>query len=168
MDINLKIYDNIDILLICGLPGSGKSYFAKQHFESSDRKRINRAEIRRLLYEMSHFGKEWHESDYSETDEVLVKHVEKKIIEHHLHHNIKVLIDNTSVTKLSRKYYLEIAKATKKTIAVIFINTPIQVCLQRNRQRTDKKPENVISNLFASIEIPDTREGFNNSTIFTG
>ncbi|MBP7552235.1 MAG: AAA family ATPase [Spirochaetes bacterium] len=168
MDFNGINYTNYDILLICGLPSSGKSYFAKKYFSESGRKRINRSEIRKMLFEMTNFGKNWSETNFIEEDEVLIKHVEKKIIEHLVHNKKKILIDNTSVTRLSRKYYVDIAKANNKSIAVIFINTPVIKCIERNRMRADKKPENVISQLYSKIELPEKKEGFNFTEIIEG
>ncbi len=165
MSFNVESFDNYDIVLISGLPASGKSYFAKEHFEKTKRKRINRSEIRKLMFEMTNFGKKWDESYYNENDEVLTKHIERKILEHLAHYNNKILIDNTSVTKQSRKGYLEIAKFNNKSIAVIFINTPVKKCIERNRQREDKKPEFIISQLYSKIELPDKREGFNDVII---
>ena len=160
MKFELNEFNNYDVILVCGLPGSGKSFFAKHNFSESGRKRINRAEIRKLMFEMTNFGKVWHESDFNENDEALTKHVERKIIEHLLHYGDKLLIDNTSVTRHSRKNYIDISKSYNKKISVIFINTPVQKCLERNRLREDKKPENLISQLFSQIELPDRKEGF--------
>ncbi len=157
---DFKKFDIYDIVLVCGLPASGKSFFAKKYFAESDIKRVNRAEIRRMLYEMSSFGDKWSEKSFSDVDEAIVKHVEKKIIEHYIQNSIRIVIDNTSVTKQSRKYYTDIAKQNKKSIAVIFINTPVQTCIQRNRSLPDSKPESVISNLYASLQLPDKAEGF--------
>jgi transcriptional regulator of acetoin/glycerol metabolism len=48
---------SLDIVLVCGLPGSGKSHFSREYFQDSERDRVNRKEIHRMLYEMIHFGK---------------------------------------------------------------------------------------------------------------
>lgn len=101
--MDLTKMHSLDIILIAGLPGSGKSQFAKTNFQSADRQRINRKEIRKMMYEMAHFGDAWKESYFNDHDEILVKHVERKIIEHLLQINKKVLIDNISVTKIQEK-----------------------------------------------------------------
>lgn len=158
MDLNR--FQTLDMILVCGLHGSGKSYFAKEHFGSSDRLRVNRAEIRKLLYEMMHFGSPWQSSLYHEEDEFLVKHTERKIIEQMLQTNKRVLIDNTSVTRESRKRYLEIAAHFKKTAGVIFLNTPLARCIERNQKSSYPVPGTVIANLSLRIELPDRSEGF--------
>ena len=107
--MELDRFQNLEIILVCGLPGSGKSHFARTHFLQSGRKRVNRKEIRRLLFEMTNFGQKWSEKDFAASDEFLVKHVERKIVEHLLQNHQKLLIDNTSVSRESRKGYLSIA-----------------------------------------------------------
>ncbi|RPJ05132.1 MAG: hypothetical protein EHM28_12715 [Spirochaetaceae bacterium] len=149
----------LDIVLVCGLPGSGKSHFAREYFKASGRKRINRNEIRRHLFEMMSFGEPWKESCYREEDEALVKHIEHKLLEHILFLKHKVLIDNISITSDSRKFYIDLAKKMNKTIGAIFLDTPVQDCMARNQKRKDPLPDSVISNLYASVEHPDIREG---------
>jgi tRNA uridine 5-carbamoylmethylation protein Kti12 len=158
--MDLSKFESLDIILICGLPGSGKSRFSRQFFAETGRDRVNRKEIHRLLYEMIHFGKRWTEKEFDELDEHLVKHVERKIIEQLLQSNQKVLVDNTSVSASSRKTYVGIAQQMHRTIGAIFLHTPPAICLQRNREREDPVPERAISNLAAAIDLPRTEEGF--------
>lgn len=165
--MDLGKYHDLDIVVICGLPASGKSHFAETFFKDSGRKRVNRKEIRRLLYEMTNFGATWSESKFAAVDEFLVKHVERKIIEHLLQNRQKVLVDSTGVSVSSREAYLSIASQMRRTVGVILLNTPAQKCLERNRKRPDPVPETVISNLAAAMELPSTREGFRETLIVT-
>ena len=158
--MDLAKFETLDIILVCGVPGSGKSAFSKQYFASSGRARVNRKEIHRLLFEMMHFGKKWTEQEFDTLDEHLVKHVERKIIEQLLQNRQKVLVDNTSVSESSRKTYVGIAQQMHRTIGAIFLHTPPATCLERNREREDPIPERVISNLAAAIDLPGTEEGF--------
>jgi predicted kinase len=166
MDLN-KFHD-LDVVLVCGLPGSGKSHFSGENFRDSGRNRVNRKEIHHLLYEMIHFGGKWSEAKFDALDEFLVKHVERKIIEHLLQNKKKVLIDNTSVSAESRKGYISIAQQMHKSIGVIFLHTPAGTCLERNRTRADPVPERVISNLAAAIDLPRSDEGFREILVLKG
>jgi predicted kinase len=158
--MDLSKFNALDVVLVAGLPGSGKSHFAKINFQDTGRKRVNRKEIRRSLYEMTHFGKKWKEEYFHETDESLVKHVERKILEQLLQTNQKVLIDNTSVTVSSRKNYVGIVHNLKRTIGIVFLKVPLRECLKRNESREDSVPGIVISNLAAAMVLPETGEGY--------
>jgi len=158
MDLN-KL-DLLDVILVAGLPGSGKSWFAREYFAGKNRLRINRKEIRKSIYEMSHFGDVWKESYYTEKNEYLVKHVERKIFEQLLSNNEKVLIDNHSVTVESRRPYIETALAARKTIGIVFMHTPVQVCMKRNLSRSDSVPPMTISTLYSALVLPSRAEGF--------
>ena len=65
--VDLGKLQNLDIVLVCGLPGSGKSHFARTFFLKSGRKRVNRKEIRRHLFEMTSFGQKWTEAEFPAT-----------------------------------------------------------------------------------------------------
>ena len=158
----LEQFRRSDIVLVCGLPGSGKSFFAKKYFAKAGRKRVNRKEIRQYLYEMITFNDKYSEDKFDLVDEALVKHIEKKIIEHLLQLGERILVDNMSISATSRELYLEIAKRSKKTISAIFINTDLVTCLKRNRERAagEVVADSIISNLVARVEYPDRKEGF--------
>jgi len=158
--MDLGRFQGIEIVLVCGLPGSGKSHFARTHFLQSGRKRINRKELRRLIFEMSNFGRKWTEKDFELSDEFLVKHVEREIVEHLLQNHHKLLIDNTSISRESRKGYLAVAHRMGKSIGAIFLDTPVRRCIERNRGREDALPEMVISQLMAEKELPEISEGY--------
>jgi predicted kinase len=158
--LKLDPFHDLDVIIVCGLPASGKSHFSREHFNRDGRKRVNRTEIRRSLYEMTNFGEPWNEAYFESTDEGLVKHVERRIVEHLLHEGEKLLIDNTSVTIASRKSYLAIARQMRKSIGVIFLHTPLKTCIQRNGARTFQVPDVAIVNLSVAIELPRSDEGF--------
>ncbi|MCX7023073.1 MAG: ATP-binding protein [Spirochaetes bacterium] len=158
--MDLARFEKLDIVLISGLPGSGKSHFARTFFKDSGRKRVNRKEIARLLFEMTNFGEPWSEINFEKADEYLVKHIERAIILQLIHDGAKLIIDNTSVTVESRKAYVDLARQTKKRIGVIFLRVPPVTCIQRNRASTDPVPDVVIANLAASIALPSDKEGF--------
>jgi predicted kinase len=158
--MELSRFQNLDIVLVCGLPGSGKSHFAGTHFKDSGRQRVNRKEIRRFLFEMTHFGAAWTEKEFASNDVFLVNHVERKIIEHLLQEKQKLLLDNTNISVESRKPYIALAHQAGKSIGAVFLDTPVIKCLERNRGRADSMPETVISRLAAEKQLPDVAEGF--------
>ena len=158
--MTLEPFYELDVVLVCGLPASGKSHFSRRFFNRDNRKRVNRKEIRRNLHQMTEFGQEWKEEFFDNSDEGLVKHVERRILEHLLHSGQRVLVDNTSVSVASRKSYLALARQMRKSIGIVFLNTPLKLCIQRNSQRTQHVPDVIIANLSAAVELPRPEEGF--------
>ncbi|TVQ40287.1 MAG: ATP-binding protein [Spirochaetaceae bacterium] len=163
--MKLEPFYQLDVVLVCGLPASGKSHFSERFFHRDNRKRVNRKEIRRNLHQMFEFGEQWKEEYFDNSDEGLVKHVERRILEHLLHSGKRVLVDNTSVSVSSRKSYLAIAHQMQKSIGVIFLNTPLKRCIERNNERALHVPDVIIANLSAAAELPRADEGFDERLI---
>jgi predicted kinase len=159
--MDLTKFHNLDVILLCGLHGAGKSHFAKAYFGSSqERFRISRREIRRFFYEMTHFGQPWKSEMFFEEDEALVKQVERRIYEHYLQSNRKLLIESTNLDMVSRKHYIDLAKTMGKTVGVIFLNIPLQKCMQRNHQSQFPVSDMVLSRLTSQVKLPIVLEGF--------
>ncbi len=151
---------NLDLIMVCGLYGAGKTGFGMLHFREKGRLRISRSEIRKHLYEMMHYGEPWSPGEFNEEDDILVKHIERKMVEHFVHHKRKILIVNTFVTRKSRERIVKIAKSLKKTVGIIFLNTPFEKCIERNRENRIKVTDSIVVNLSAKLELPDKSEGF--------
>jgi predicted kinase len=84
----------------------------------------------------------------------------KQSINHLLQNRQKLLIDNTGVSKESRKAYLNSAKGLNKSAGVIFLDTALEKCMERNQSREEIIPDTVITNLSLSAELPERDEGF--------
>ncbi|MBP7737985.1 MAG: AAA family ATPase [Spirochaetes bacterium] len=165
MDISKM--ENLDIVLLCGLYGSGKMEFAQKYFQGMGRSRISRSEIRRNVYEMTNFGEQWTPDRFSEENDALVKHIERKIVEHLAHQKKKILLINTFITRRSRQAILDLARQTKKTIGAVFLNRTLEQCLDRNSKSALAVPQEVIYKLNSRIELPEKSEGFNEVMVVT-
>jgi predicted kinase len=160
MNAALEKFNNFDILLICGIFGSGKNEFSSKYFHNGSWNRLSRNEIRKHIYEMTHFGDTWASAKFNEEDDVLVKHIERKIMEHYLQHKRKVLLINTFSTIKSRQRFVTMANESKKTIGAIFLNMPLETCLAGYKKYNPTLPEFVLRSMYQKIEIPEKREGF--------
>jgi predicted kinase len=165
--MDLSKFDRLDIVLICGLYGSGKNEFSAKHFLGKDRSRISRSDIRKHMYEMTHFGEKWEAVLFSEENDALVKHIERKIVEHFLQLKKHILIINTFVSKKSRSGLVDTAHHMKKTIGAIFLNRPLEECLERNKHNVVVVPQEVIYNMHHRIELPEKSEGFDEVAVVT-
>jgi predicted kinase len=159
--------DHLDIILLGGLYGSGKTEFAVKYFAGKDRSRVSRSDIRKSMYEMTNFGEKWTPDRFSEDTDALVKHIERKIVEHLTHQKKKILIINTYITKKSRQNTIELARQSKKTIGAIFLNRPLEQCLERNAKSALAVPQEIIYKLHGKTELPEKNEGFDEVMIVT-
>lgn len=158
--MDLTKIDYLDIILLCGIYGCGKTEFALKHFKGKGRSRVSRTEIRKDLYEMINFGESWTSERFTEDEDVLVKHIERKTVEQLLHFKKKILVINTFITKKSRQSFIDIARQMKLTIGAIFINRPLEQCLERNSKNPIPVPSEIIYKLYPRIELPEKSDGF--------
>lgn len=155
------MFHSFDIVLVAGLYGSGKTQYVNKYFKGQNRIRVSRFEVRKALFEMTNYGKKWHAANFSEEDDILVKHIERKIIEHNIQKKNKVLVINTFISEKSRKRFINLAKDHHKTIGIIFLDIPIETCISQNVDKSDIVPEQVIRFLNQKKVLPSKREGFN-------
>ncbi len=76
-----------------------------------------------------------------------------------------MVIDNTNVTRESRKKYIESAKQNQYEIIGYFFESSIQDCLERNLNRKEAINEIGIKAKYKDLEKPGFEEGFDK--IFT-
>ena len=129
--------------LMCGIPGSGKSYWVRHHMTDTDAY-ISRDQIRFLMLKE---GEEY----FSHENEVFEEFI------------AQIQNDATHLNKSSRNkllYALGDAIEEVEEINLIFLNTPLYTALARNHQRTGRKyvPEETIRSMFKGLKLPDGTE----------
>ena len=136
------------VLILTGLSGSGKSTFARQFCaENSNWLRVNRDDLRRSLLPVSlpEFWQTWPDTEKNRVEN-LVNALQKTAILDGLAQGWHVLIDNTNL-KLS--YLNEFKKLLAEQVDELeiryqLIDTPVDECIRRDRERTDSVGEGVI------------------------
>lgn len=139
------------LFLMMGAPGSGKSYWATKHISDED-VYISRDEIRfSLISEDDEY--------FSKENEVFNTFINQ--INDNLNKGKNVFADATHLNPASRNKTITKINAKVDEINVVFLNTPLSVCLERNALREGRKfvPETVIKNMYNSIKIPEKEEG---------
>ena len=71
-----------------------------------------------------------------------------------------MVIDNTNVTRESRKKYIESAKQNRYQIIGYFFESPVEDCLERNKNRKDSINEIGIKAKYKDLEKAGFKEGF--------
>jgi predicted kinase len=133
------------VVLLIGLPGSGKSTYA-EHLPvlSSDAMRIlladdvNNQTIHGRVFETLRF---------------LLR--QRLAIRRPL-----TYIDATHIRQDERKPYFEIARECDCDVEAVFFNIPLEVCLDRNRHRVRQVPEDALIAMAARLQPPQYAEGF--------
>lgn len=141
-----------DLYLLCGPPGSGKSYWAQHHLKPGAAY-ISRDSIRFSLLKEG-------EDYFAHEDEVY--QILWDQINGALSDGRDVFVDQTSLNPKSRKYLLDHIKGYKNVNA-IWIKTPIELALERNETRKGTKtyvPRDKVRRMFYSFREPTFEEGF--------
>lgn len=147
------------ILILSGLPGSGKTTEALAWVaESPDsRVRVNYDELRLEL-----FGPAW---KFNSTDESLMKSEAIYRARHALEEHRDVVIDNTNFTPKARQPWISLAKAFGVPYELADIDTPLDLCIARDKLRTGSKRVGraVIERMALFHGWLDMRSGYNPS-----
>lgn len=138
--------------LMCGAPGCGKSYYIKTHLKEGE-KIISRDEIRfsMLKDKDEYFSKE--KEVYNE----FLRRIKAEIVA-----GSDFYVDQTSLNTGARAKLLNRLNKKPTKLIAIYIDRPLERILFQNAQRTGRAfvPEDVVKNMYNSIEIPTKKEGF--------
>lgn len=142
-----------ELILMMGVPGSGKSTYARNILKYGDIY-ISRDEIRysMLADEDDYFAKE------NEVIKTFIQYIDEALVD--TQHQGKVYADATHLSPKSRVQVLNQLK-NKNKVSVIYLDVPLNVILARNAQREGRAlvPENVIRRMYKSIVLPTKAEG---------
>ena len=129
------------LIITRGLPASGKSTWAKQWVleDPEHRVRINQDDIRLML------GKYWVPSR-----EELVQHIQKEALIEALERGYDIVIDNTNLNKKVLDFYraLTIDHGSHAIEYKDFFDTPLSVCIERDKNRDLQGTEKVIRSFY--------------------
>lgn len=145
INIRVKLMKNPTLTLLCGIPGSGKSFLTGR----LDGKTVSTDALRKFL---------WGNESVVEHDR-LVFDIAKTIIDYLLSKKISAVLDATNLKKIRRRAVIEIARRYKARVVVIWVDCPLEVALARNAARQRKVPIPVIKALYKGLEKPALDEG---------
>lgn len=121
-----------EVLILSGLPASGKTTIAKEWVaeDPDGRVRVNYDDLR-----LGMFGPDW---VFNWGDERKMKANARRIAEAALKAGLSVVIDNTNITPKARDYWKEVARAFPAVVVEQEVDTDVAECVRRDRSRSGR------------------------------
>ena len=138
------------LIVLCGLPGSGKSTYANYLTESGHFECVSTDQIRKRFY-----GSESIQGNGKEVFTTAFFHLQAYGL-------IKknCIFDATNISPHVRKKVIKECRNYYDLIICKYIDTPLDVCLHRNSQRERVVPKEVILRMARQLTMPSREEGF--------
>lgn len=132
------------LLMLRGLPASGKSTFARKLAESGYT-RVNKDDLRAMM----------HNSKWSKTNEKQVVAIRDLIVAQALDAGRSVVVDDTNFAPRHAESLKELAGLHKATFGTKFFDTPLDVCIERDKNRENSVGEKVIRGMYNQYLKPE-------------
>ena len=135
------------LVVLVGLPGSGKSTWAGRQKEAA----LSSDEMRRLLAD-------------DPTDQTIHRRVFAAMrylarVRHQIGRKV-TNIDATNLTVQDRRPWIALAGLLDCEVEAIWFDTPPEICMARNRSRPRVVPEDALAEMMRKFSPPTLGEGF--------
>ena len=138
------------LIVLCGLPGSGKSTYANYITESGHFECVSTDEIRKRLYGNENIQGNGKEVFTTAFLRLQTFGLAKK----------NCVFDATNITPKARRKVVQECRNYYDLIVCKYIDTPLEVCLLQNAQRDRVVPQEVVLRMANNFSMPSREEGF--------
>ncbi|MCF8783236.1 phosphatase domain-containing protein [Rhodococcus ruber] len=126
------------LLMLKGLPGSGKSTYARQLVAASQYTRVNKDDLRAMLHNGAH----------SKARESAVLAIRDAVVVDALNRGQNVVVDDTNFAPKHEARLRQIAREKGAGFSVKFIDTPVETCIERDLIRPNSVGHKVILQMY--------------------
>jgi len=132
------------IILLVGVPGSGKSTWAKKYVEDSENHtiRVNNDELREMMNTVL----------YDWRNESLIADVVRDTVVNGLLRGWNVIIDNMNISKKHYNYWKKFADSQGYEVEVRIFDPGLDICIERDKLRSRTIGEERIKEIYAQFE----------------
>lgn len=146
-----------NLWLTVGAPGSGKSTYVKEHFDNGSESNaiISRDEIRfNMLGEKDEYF-----CNETKVYNTFVHNIQKCLNDDRV---TNIIADATHLNEGARNKLLDRLKLDNVNINILFFDTSLETCLERNSHRSGRAyvPESAIRNMKKSLRKPSNNEKY--------
>jgi predicted kinase len=141
----------LTLYVLTGGIASGKSTYAEK---------LIRQESSLILLSSDQLRSIFGENEEDQTVSSLVFKVMHGMTRYLLKQGKSVILDATNKTVSARKEFIGIGKECGARIISYYFDLPLDICLQRNANRSRKVPEDIVRRFHATIVPPAHEEGF--------
>lgn len=145
--------DRPRVVVLVGLPASGKSSWARQQEGGA----LSTDDLRLLLSDDA-TNQNIHRIVFATLRYLLRRRLELRMP--------VTFVDATNLTPHERRGYIRIAQSYDAHVDAVFFDTPAEVCKERNRGRDRVVPEAAIDMMAARLRPPCLEEGFDQVTVY--
>lgn len=129
---------NQKVIILQGLPASGKSTYARQLVEKLGWKRINKDDLRAMI----------DNSTWSEKNEKLIVKLRNDLLLRFLEDGYSVVVDDTNFAQSHIDTIKDICAGELVECEVLFFDTPLWECIERDSKREKSVGKKVIIKMY--------------------
>lgn len=141
-----ELYDESwgEVLMLCGLPGTGKDYWISKHCK--DMPVVSLDDIRRR-HKLSPEGSQGYVASLGKE--------EAKI---YLRKHQPFVWNATNLTVDIRRQLIDLFESYGASVRVVYLETDLKTQLRRNAGREDRVPETIIDSMLSKLAVPEIHE----------